>query len=214
MARVTAISLATGQVIRRAATRPVTSAGRAASPAAPAMARSSVACSLRSVALRPAPGEPGHGLPDPLPADDHCGTGRRARLRGEARRGRDGRPTWSRTWTAAPVRWAKSRTGDRLAAGGLAVVPVPGCPGGERGRTCQLGALLAGQGRDVRSGEGGGQPGQQRDGRQRDRQECQRQPQPERITTGAVRARPASLLIASQAEPVSAAQHGLHDLRI
>ena len=55
MARVTAISLATGRVIRRAATRPVTSASRAASPAAPAMARSSAACSLRSVALRPAP---------------------------------------------------------------------------------------------------------------------------------------------------------------
>ena len=55
IARVTAISLATGRVIRRAATRPVTSASRAASPAAPAMARSSAACSLRSAALRPDP---------------------------------------------------------------------------------------------------------------------------------------------------------------
>ena len=54
IARVTAISLATGRVIRRA-TPAATSASRAANPAAPAMASRSAACSLRSATLIPDP---------------------------------------------------------------------------------------------------------------------------------------------------------------
>ena len=55
MARVTAISRMTGRVIRRATASPVSSASRAASPAAPAMARSSAVCRLRSAASSPEP---------------------------------------------------------------------------------------------------------------------------------------------------------------
>ena len=53
MARVAAISRVTGRVIRRATASPVSSASRAASPAVPAMARSSAVCRTRLAALSP-----------------------------------------------------------------------------------------------------------------------------------------------------------------
>ena len=53
IARVTAISRATGRVIRRETPRPVTSASRAASPAVPAMARSSAVRRIASAPPRP-----------------------------------------------------------------------------------------------------------------------------------------------------------------
>ena len=53
IARVTVISRAIGRVIRRATARPVKSASRAASPAAPAMARNSAVRSTLSAAPRP-----------------------------------------------------------------------------------------------------------------------------------------------------------------
>ena len=70
-------------------------------------------------------------------------------------------------------------------------VRIPGRPGGNRDRAGQLGALLAGQVRDIRGGERRGEPGEQRDRGQRDREEGQRQPQAERTAAarGARRAR-------------------------
>jgi hypothetical protein len=151
MALVTAISRMTGRVIRRATASPVSRASSAASPAAPAMARSSAVFRPRSAGLRPGRGGEAVRLPDDPPglvADLDGGPG----LRGLVQ--------------------------DQLEAGrGPGVVGVVGHPGRERDRAGQVGPLLGGQVGDVGGGEDRGEPGQQRDRGQRDAEERQRQPQ-------------------------------------
>ena len=68
MARVAAISRMTGRVIRRAMASPVSSASRAASPAAPAMARSSAIFRLRSAAVSPEPVDRTSAVPTGWPS--------------------------------------------------------------------------------------------------------------------------------------------------
>ena len=62
--------------------------------------------------------------------------------------------------------------------------PVPRGPRGHPDRAGQLRLLPGGQCRDVRGGERRGEAGDQRDRGQRDREECQREPQAERVAAG------------------------------
>ena len=115
MARVTAIRRVTGRVIRRATASPVSSASKEASPAGPAMARSSAVFSTRSAALSPEPVNRTTVVPTRWPrittAGLDCGPVAVAKA-GDASMTW---PAWSRIWTAAPVLAVRSRTGERPA---------------------------------------------------------------------------------------------------
>ena len=167
----------TGRVIRRATASPVSMASSAASPAAPAMARSSAVCSAWSALARPEPVNRTSACPARSPrttiAVPVAGP---AGWRGEAGRGRD-----HRSLPVADLDVGAGLPGQiqhrGQVGGGPAVVLVPRRARRHRDRVGQLGVLPGGQGRDIGRGEPRGQPGHQGDGRQGDRDEGQRQPQ-------------------------------------
>src|SRR4029079_4226981 len=105
----------TGRVIRRATASPVSSASSAASPAAPAMARSSAVCRLRSAALSPEPVDRTSAVPARWSRTTigrlECEPSAVAKA-GEAA---TTVPAWSRICTAVPVVAARSRTDARSA---------------------------------------------------------------------------------------------------
>ena len=116
MARVTAMIRVTGRVIRRATASPVSSAASAASPAVPAMARSRASCSEWSAWPSPAPvnrttADP-TGAPRTVAGALNCGSPACAANPGEMA---TTCPARSRIFTSAPVREARSSTGDRSA---------------------------------------------------------------------------------------------------
>src|SRR5580693_2072634 len=116
MARVTAMMRSTGRVIRRAMASPVSKASTAASPAAPKMARSRSVRSTWSALASPELVNRTTAWPTRSPPTRTAalcsGAAPCAAKRGEAI---TTRPAWSRIWTSAPVRVARSSTGDRSA---------------------------------------------------------------------------------------------------
>ena len=128
MARVTAISRVTGRVIRRATASPVSSASRAASPAAPAMARSSAVCRLRSAAASPEPVDRTSAVPTRWPRTTTGRLDLRAVPGAEAVRGRDDPPGLVADLHGRAGAGGQVEDG-REVGRGPGVVPVPRRPG-------------------------------------------------------------------------------------
>jgi len=116
MALVAAMIRATGRVSQRATASPVSSAASAASPAAPAMARSRASRSVWSARPRPAPVNRTTALPTCWPRTMtgavNCGSPAWVANPGETATSSLAGSTIS---TSAPVRAARSSTGDRSA---------------------------------------------------------------------------------------------------
>jgi trimeric autotransporter adhesin len=215
MARVTAMSRVTGRVIRRATASPVTRASSAARPAAPAMARSSAASRTRSAALSPEPVDRTSAVPtrwwpttigrlDPGPV---------AALKSDE--ATTTRPPRSRIRTAVPVLVASSRTGERSSADQVSLFRSHAAPAATAIALASSERCLAARAETSAAANAAVSPASRATAASATptKASASRRPSaPPRPSRPGVAA--AGSVITGQAEPVAAAEHGLHDLRI